>query len=108
MTDNIKQRLLVLNGQRILQNYTQAGWKTTGLIKKAEEGIEPGIYNLFMAHDAKTGNAIYEGLILYIDKKQGIIYQQQPNKALIAHNLNSIKRVPPVGKHISFQYDNAT
>ena len=25
MTDNIKQRLIVLNGQRILQNLTQAG-----------------------------------------------------------------------------------
>ena len=41
----MKQRLLVMNGQRILQNFIDNEWKTAGLIKKAEEGIKPGIYN---------------------------------------------------------------
>ncbi len=61
-----------------------------------------------MAHYAQTSNTLYEGLVLYIDKKQGIVYQQQPNKALIAHKLDSINHVPSVGKHITFQYDNTT
>ncbi len=34
----MKQRLLVMNGQKILQNFNENEWKTTGLIKKAEEG----------------------------------------------------------------------
>ena len=107
MNKHFKQRLIILNGYKILQNFNNNGWKTTGLVKKAEVGIKPGIYNLFMAHDPEMGNTVYEGLMLYIDKKQGIVYQQQPNKALIAHKLNSFDLMPSVGKHITFQYDDS-
>lgn len=102
----MKQRLIILNGYKILQNFNHNGWKTTGLIKKAEEGLKPGIYNLYMAHNPEMGNTVYEGLVLYIDKKQGIVYQQQPNKALIVHKLDSINLIPSAGKHIIFQYDD--
>ncbi len=107
MNKHFKQRLIILNGYKILQNFDNNGWKTTGLVKKAAEGLKPGIYNLFNAVDAKTCNIVYEGLILYIDKKQGIVYQQQPNKALIAHKLNSFDHMPYVGKYITFQYDDS-
>lgn len=101
----MKQRLLVMNGQKILQNFNDNEWKTAGLIKKAEEGIKPGIYNIYLAKAAETNNKVYEGLILHIDKEKGIAYQQV-NKEFISHKLELFKTSPPIGKNVSIQYDN--
>lgn len=101
----MKQRLLVMNGQKILQNFNENEWKTTGLIKKAEEGIKPGIYNIYLAKKAETENKTYEGLILFIDKQEGVVYQQV-RKDFIAHKLESFTSPPPIGKNVSIQYDN--
>lgn len=101
----MKQRLLVMNGQKILQNFNENEWKTTGLIKKAEEGIKPGIYNIYLAKKAETENKAYEGLILFIDKQEGIVYQQV-NKDFISHKLELFSPPPPIGKYVSIQYDN--
>ena len=101
----MKQRLLVMNGQKILQNFNENEWKTTGLIKKAEEGIKPGIYNIYLAKKAETENKAYEGLILFIDKQEGVVYQQV-RKDFIAHKLESFSSPPPIGKNVSIQYDN--
>lgn len=101
----MKQRLLVMNGQRILQSYSNNEWKTAGLIKKAEEGIKPGIYNIYLAKTAETNNKVYEGLILFINKQEGLVYQQV-NKDFISHKLESFSSHPPIGKNVSIQYDN--
>ena len=101
----MKRRLLVMNGQRILQNFNDNEWKTAGLIKKAEEGIKPGIYNLYLAKTAETNNKVYEGLILLIDKQEGLVYQQV-NKDFISHKLELFSLLPPIGKNVSIQYDN--
>lgn len=101
----MKQRLLVMNGQRILQSYSDNEWKTAGLIKKAEEGINPGIYNLYLAKTAETSNKVYEGLILFIDKQEGIVYQQV-NKDFISHKLESFSSLLSIGKNVSIQYDD--
>ncbi|GKS70529.1 hypothetical protein W03_25330 [Nitrosomonas sp. PY1] len=101
----MKRRLLVMNGQKILQNFNDNEWKTAGLIKKAEEGIKPGIYNIYLAKMAETNNKAYEGLILYIDKQEGLVYQQV-NKDFISHRLESFSSPPSIGKNVSIQYDN--
>ena len=100
----MKRRLLIMNGQRVLQNFNDNEWKTAGLIKKAEEGIKPGIYNIYLAKMAETNNRVYEGLILFIDKQEGLVYQQV-NKEFIAHKLESFSPPPPIGKNVSIQYD---
>ena len=84
----MKQRILVMNGQKILQNFNDNEWKTAGVIKKAE-----------------TENKDYEGLILYIDKQEGLVYQQV-NKEFITHKLELFSSPPPIGKTVSIQYDN--
>ncbi|WP_420872308.1 KfrB domain-containing protein [Nitrosomonas ureae] len=94
-----------MNGQKILQNFNDNEWKTAGLIKKAEEGIKPGIYNIYLAKMAETNNKAYEGLILLIDKQEGLVYQQA-NKDFISHKLDSFSSPPPIGKNVSIQYDN--
>ncbi|MBC6947846.1 conjugal transfer protein TraO [Chloroflexi bacterium CFX2] len=101
----MKQRLLVMNGQRILQNFIDNEWKTAGLIKKAEEGIKPGIYNIYLAKTAETNNKVYEGLILFIDKQEGLVYQQV-NKDFVSHKLELFSPPPPLGKNVSIQYEN--
>lgn len=100
----MKRRLLVMNGQKILQNFNDNEWRTAGLIKKAEEGIKPGIYNIYLAKMAETNNKVYEGLILFIDKQEGLVYQQV-NKEFISHKLELFSSSPPIGKPVSIQYD---
>lgn len=94
-----------MNGQKILQNFNNNEWKTAGLIKKAEEGIKPGIYNIYLAKTAETNNNVYEGSILHVDKEKGIVYQQV-NKEFISHKLELFSSPPPIGKNVSIQYDN--
>ena len=94
-----------MNGHRALQNLTENGWKTNGLIKPIEEGIKAGIYNLFISKAAETENSVYEGLLLFIDKEKGLIYQQV-NQDYITHKLESFEKPPVAGKTVSIQYDN--
>lgn len=101
----MKQRLIVMNGHRALQNLTENGWKTTGLIKPIEEGIKPGIYNLFVSKPADTENGVYDGLLLFVDKEKGLVYQQV-NQDYITHKLELFEKPPLVGKTVSIQYDN--
>ena len=102
----MKQRLLVMNGQRILQNHDgKTGWKTAGRIKPIEAGIKPGIYSLYLAEDAITTNKKYDGLILMVDKEKGNVYQKVDKKFII-HKLESFKFTPTPGKNVSIQYEN--
>lgn len=103
-----KKRLIVMNGQKILQTQVNDEWETTGTIKKAEEGIKPGIYNIYLAKVA-SANTQYEGKILYIDKENAIFYQQV-NKDFIVHQLNAVDGKPIAGKEVAISYDgeNAT
>lgn len=94
-----------MNGHRALQNLTENGWKTTGLIKPVEEGIKPGIYNLFISKEADTENNVYEGLLLFVDKQKGIVYQQV-KQDFITHKLELFEKPPTAGKTVSIQYEN--
>ena len=96
-----------MNGHRALQNLTENGWKTTGLIKPIEEGIKPGIYNLFISKAAETENSVYEGLLLFIDKEKGLIYQQV-NQDYITHKLESFEKFvvdDPVVSYVGIRGD---
>ena len=93
-----------MNGQKILQNLNNNVWKTSGKIKKVEEGIEPGIYNIFLAENAVTTNEKYEGLILLVDKINKHVYQKVETR-FIMHRLESFKSIPTAGETVSIQYD---
>ena len=98
-----KQRMIVMNGQKILQVQVNDVWETTGTIKKAEEGIKPGIYNIYLAK-APGDNNQYEGKILYIDKENAVFFQQV-KKAYILHQLNAMDGKPVAGKDALIKYD---
>ncbi|MCP5273850.1 MAG: conjugal transfer protein TraO [Burkholderiales bacterium] len=98
-----KLRMIVMNGQRIIQAMVNNEWETTGTIKKAEEGIKPGIYNIYLAQKPEDKKQ-YEGKILYIDKENEVFYQQT-GKDFVVHQLNAISGKPVVGKDVVVEYD---
>lgn len=98
-----KLRMVVMNGQKILQILINNEWETKGTIKKVEEGIKPAIYNIYLAKTPSDKNQ-YEGKILYIDKENEVFYQQV-NKDFIVHQLNAVDGKPVAGKDVSIEYD---
>lgn len=97
-----KLRMIVMNGQRIIQALVNNEWETTGTIKKVEEGIKPGIYNIYLAQKPEDKKQ-YEGKILYIDKENEVFYQQT-GKDFIVHQLNTINGKPVAGKDVVVEY----
>lgn len=93
-----------MNGQKVLQNYNNNEWTTSGKIKKAEAGIKPGIYNIYLSKQADAANQVYEGVLLLTDKEAGVVYQQV-GKDFVMHKLDLFKSPLPVGKQVSIQYD---
>lgn len=98
-----KLRIVVMNGQKIIQAMVNNEWETTGTIKKAEEGIKPGIYNIYLAKTPEDKKQ-YEGKILYVDKENEVFYQQT-GKDFIVHQLNAMDGKPVTGKDVVIEYD---
>jgi hypothetical protein len=94
--------MIVMNGQRIIQALVNNEWETTGTIKKVEEGIKPGIYNIYLAKKPEDKKQ-YEGKILYVDKENEVLYQQT-GKDFIVHQLNAIDGKPIAGKDVVIEY----
>ena len=98
-----KLRMIVMNGQKIIQAQINNEWETARTIKKAEEGIKPGIYNIYLAKTPENKKQ-YEGKILYIDKENEVFYQQT-GKDFIVYQLNAMSGRPVAGKYVVIEYD---
>ena len=103
MTTPAKLRMIVMNGQKILQTQNNNEWETTGTIKKVDEGIKPGVYNIYLA-TAPVDKNQYQGQIIYIDKENAVFYQQV-KKDFIVHQLNAVDGKPVAGKDVIITYD---
>ena len=103
MTTPAKLRMIVMNGQKILQTQNNNEWETTGTIKKVDEGIKPGVYNIYLA-TAPVDKNQYQGQIIYIDKENAVFYQQV-KKDFIVHQLNAVDGKPVAGKDVAITYD---
>lgn len=103
MTTPAKLRMIVMNGQKILQTQNNNEWETFGTIKKVDEGIKPGVYNIYLAKTPVDKNQ-YEGQIIHIDKDNAVFYQQI-NKDYIVHQLNDVDVKPVAGKDVAITYD---
>ena len=103
MTTPAKLRMIVMNGQKILQTQNNNDWETIGTIKKVDEGIKPGVYNIYLAKTPVDKNQ-YEGQIIYIDKENAIFYQQV-KKDFIVHQLKAVDGKPVAGKDVVIAYD---
>lgn len=96
----MKQRLLVMNGQRLVQNEQAGQWSTTKVEKAGN--IKPGIYHIHLAVDADKSKA-YDGVILHTD--QSFIYQQA-GKIVVKHNVPDFDKLPEIGTSSRVKYDD--
>ncbi|PTQ77324.1 hypothetical protein C8R26_109110 [Nitrosomonas oligotropha] len=95
--------MIVMNGQKILQTQNNNEWETIGTIKKVEEGIKPGVYNIYLAKTPSDKNR-YEGQVIHVDKENSVFYQQV-NKDFIVHQLEAVDGKPVAGKDVAITYD---
>lgn len=94
----MKQRVLVMNGQRIVEANVQGSWKRQK-VEKAN-GIKPGIYNLYAAREADKSKK-YEGVIVHSDDKS--VYQKTGG-LVVLHEREGFDIVPSVGESSSISY----
>lgn len=95
----MKHRLLVMNGQRIVQTENQGAW-TNQKVDKAG-ALKPGIYNIYMAQKADKSQR-HDGTIVHADS--GTIYQQV-GKNFVMHARSDFDKVPEIGSAKSISYD---
>jgi hypothetical protein len=101
MAHPIKQRLLVMNGQRILQTQAHQGadWINQSVSKAG--ALKPGIYNLYIAQPADKSKR-YDGVIVHVDADR--VYQHI-GKNFIIHPRSDFEELPPLGQAKTITYD---
>jgi cell filamentation protein len=96
----MKQRLLVMNGQLLVQSEQVGQW---GIEKVEKAGaVKPGIYNIYLATQADKGR-VSDGPIIYADKDN--VYQQV-GKSFVKHSRKDFDKVPEMGCGASVSYEN--
>ncbi len=95
----MKQRILVMNGQRIVQSEFDSQWTTTKVGKAGQ--LQPGIYNLSAAIPASKDKT-YDGVVVHSDQEH--VYQQV-GKTCIRHSAHDFSKLPSIGTHAAIRYD---
>ena len=95
----MKQRLLVMNGQRLVQS-EQGGQWATDKVEKAGV-IKPGIYNIYLSTKADKSQT-HDGTIVHADKDH--VYQQV-GKQFVQHERSNFDKLPDMGSNVSLKYD---
>lgn len=94
----MKQRLLVMNGQKLLQSERAGQWQVDKVEKAG--AIRPGIYALTASTPADQASALI-GVVLHADTQ--FVYQHV-GKNVVRHDLAHFDQVPALGAHVSIQY----
>ena len=97
----MKQRLLVMNGQCIVQTEQDGAWKNQKVEKAGE--LRPGFYNLYLAQPADKSQR-HEGVILHADATHVF---QAVGKSYVMHALADFAQMPEIGVTKSITYDGA-
>jgi cell filamentation protein len=96
----MKQRLIVMNGQRIVESEQADGNWHIDKVDKAQ-GITSGVYNLY-ASSQTDKTTEYAGIILHTDK---IAVYQQVGKKMVKHQRQDFNKVPEVGQVKGIRYN---
>lgn len=97
----MKQRILVMNGQRLIENLDENGkWKTIKVSKA--ESLKGGIYNIFTAKDAdnKMGAS---GILIHTTKDEFFI---KTPYGFLKYELTEQIKLPAIGSNINVSYEN--
>ena len=95
----MKQRLLVMNGQKIVQHEQEGCWQNDKVEKAGL--LKPGIYNLYLASQADKTRT-HDGVILNVDRDSVF---QQVGKSVVKHDRVDFVKEPSIGSHSSITYD---
>ena len=87
----MKIRLIVMNGQRIIQREEDGKWQNQQVEKAG--AIKPGIYNVYLATAAERRKT-YEGMIVHAE--DDAVYQQV-GRGFVMHARNDLDTVPAIG-----------
>ena len=90
----VKERILVMNGQCLIQQEQDGKW-VTRKVEKAK--TKPGLYNIYLSKPAEQ-KKIHEGLVVRIDDRY--VYQQVQH-GYVKHELSSFAQVPAAGSQVS-------
>ena len=100
--DMSKQRVLVMNGQRVLQSEEAGKWKNDNVDKAGS--IKPGIYPLYLSKGPDKTSTM-NGPIIHADKDA--VYQQV-GKQIFKHDRQNFDKLPEVGTEKSISYDQTS
>ncbi|MGJ0637217.1 KfrB domain-containing protein [Xenorhabdus bovienii] len=95
----MKQRLLVMNGQKIVQSEKGAGDWQNEKVEKAGE-LKPGMYNIYLANQADKTKS-HTGTIVHADKES--VYQQI-GKNFVKHERSNFDKIPVIGSEKTISY----
>ena len=96
----MKQRLLVMNGQRLVQSEKGGDWNTDKVEKAG--AVKPGIYNIHLSAQADKSKA-HDGPVIHADKEH--VYQQV-GKSFVKHDRADFDKLPDIGGNSTIKYDN--
>ncbi len=98
----MKQRVLVMNGARIVQTEGSGGDWVNQKVDKAGD-LKPGIYNIHTAKAADVSQ-YHQGVVVHADAAS--VYQQV-GRTYVAHDREKFDKVPVLGSTASIGYDAA-
>lgn len=101
-----RERLLVMNGTRILQSEGEGGvWHNAKVTPETgAQHLKPGFYNLFAAQ-RPDANGNYQGQVIHADKAKVV---QQAGKQLVAHDAGTFEGKAVVGNPYTVAYANGS
>lgn len=94
-----KERLVVMNGQKIVQVERSPNEWTVEKVEKAN-GIRPGYYNLHGGGTVDKAKTV-EGVVLHSDADT--VYQLE-GRAVVKHSVADFDKVPDSGSAIAVNY----
>ena len=94
----MKSRLLVMNGQRIVQTEKAGEWANAKVEKAG--AVKPGIYNLYLATPADPAKT-HDGVVIHADQEKVF---QQVGKSFVQHERAAFDKIPEIGVSASITY----
>lgn len=112
----MKERLLVMNGRKIVQAEQGQEWITTGKVDKAGQ-LKPAIYNLHAAVPATEGTT--QGTLVHVveakrdkDKLEGLVEPArlylQVGRGFVVYEAQAASlfgKLPEVGSSVAVEYE---
>lgn len=96
-----KIRILVMNGQRLVQEQARMDWNTLKVSKAGR--LKPGIYHVSTARDADPALQ-HTGVVFHAD--ESYLYQKVDAQGTVRHPLSAFNAVPEQGRTVRITYKN--